>query len=1273
MQTSRVRSWTWLAGTDRPEPDTPRIKARRLGACVRTTALALLAASAALLPAPGLKAADINVAAGVVIIANDGQCSLREAIVNANNAAQTHANCIAGDVDNNNIVLPAGSVFTLPNAAVSDAFGNTGLPYVTRQLRISGNGATIRGGASCSINGTQTAGEVRLIRVQGVALTIQLLTLSQGCADGTGNARLGGAIYLDQSTLQLEASSVRDNRAFGGAGIYSVNNAGTVINLSTLAGNTATEGGALNVDGQTDVFNSTLSGNSTFSLGAGAYLRPGATLHFDFVSVDGSASAQPNEIHASGATMKIKNSFFRNARCSADGGAPPSTWLASGNNLDSSVHCANLFGANIVPGATLNLGPLADNGGSTQTRALLAGSHAIDGAGDCTAQAGLLITPPNVAIPFDQRLEARPQGTGCDIGAFESALTLPPQTIFVDAVSGVGVVPIQADGLCSLREAIENANSGGVHADCETGGGIDTIVLPVAAVFTLADAHVSDSFGSTGLPYAVTPFIIAGQGATIQRSTATACNVNQTGVAGELRLLAITSAGASVTLEDLTLANGCADGPGDDAAFTGGAVLNLGEVILRRSTIRDSQASLGGGVANLGATRIESSTLSGNSATGGGAVFVAGSMTVSNSTLSGNSASSEGGAAFVLGGHLDLEQSSLSTNSAPSGGGIKIGLQGTIHARNTVFQNSTCAYLVPAPPPPNVFVASGNNLENGNSCALHFLSNFTANGTPNLAALASNGGTTRTHALNAGSQALNAASNCTAIGGGAIANDQRGLARPQAGVCDIGAFEAHTAPGAGVVINVDAVSGAGVIPVLADGLCSLREGLENANANSASFVHPDCEPGHVSGLDQVILPPDAVFTLTDAAVTAPLGRTGLPPVSTLITIQGNGATIQSGNTCTFNGTQSAGEFRLLLVQSGSLGTQNLTLANGCADGGVGARDGGAIHVAAGAGATLLNTTLRGNRARSGGAIYSESNVLIQTSTLTANTGTFGGGVYATGTATLSNSTVSGNNATSLGGAGYVLGGTLDVEQSTLVDNTSAQLAGIYASMATVNLKNSVLANTRCVENTDVAPSTWTASGNSLDDGSTCATRFGAKVAANSVLLLAPLADQGGVTETHALLPGSPAIDAAVACTRLNGSTITVDQRGVARPQNLVCDIGAFESRGFTVALVSGTGQSTTVGMPFANPLVVGVSSNFSEPVNGGRVSFTAPVSGASLATPTSTATIVGGQASLAATANAVVGNYEVSAGTRGALVGAQFNLGNLAVSPNIFANGFEGN
>ncbi len=143
-------------------------------------------------------------------------------------------------------------------------------------------------------------------------------------------------------------------------------------------------------------------------------------------------------------------------------------------------------------------------------------------------------------------------------------------------------------------------------------------------------------------------------------------------------------------------------------------------------------------------------------------------------------------------------------------------------------------------------------------------------------------------------------------------------------------------------------------------------------------------------------------------------------------------------------------------------------------------------------------------------------------------------------------------------------------------------------------------------------------------------------------MLASLGNYGGPTETMALLPGSPAIDAGMSGT---GIPLT-DQRGMSRVG--ATDIGAFESQGFTLAPAAGsTPQTAIIGTAFANRLAVTVTANNPlEPVNGGLVSFSVPTFGPS-AQLTSPVTIAGGIASVAATAYGTVGPYTMTATTAG--------------------------
>ena len=156
-------------------------------------------------------------------------------------------------------------------------------------------------------------------------------------------------------------------------------------------------------------------------------------------------------------------------------------------------------------------------------------------------------------------------------------------------------------------------------------------------------------------------------------------------------------------------------------------------------------------------------------------------------------------------------------------------------------------------------------------------------------------------------------------------------------------------------------------------------------------------------------------------------------------------------------------------------------------------------------------------------------------------------------------------------------------------------------------------------------------------------------ASNANPLLALLGNYGGPTQTMPPLPGSPVIDAGSNALIPNG--VTTDQRGFTRIVNGAVDIGAFESSGFTIAVTSGSGQSTYVSTAFSAPLVATVTANNpSEPVAGGLITFTPPQSGASATISGSPATISdAGTASVTATANSSPGSYTVSASAAGAV------------------------
>src|SRR5215213_2729920 len=158
----------------------------------------------------------------------------------------------------------------------------------------------------------------------------------------------------------------------------------------------------------------------------------------------------------------------------------------------------------------------------------------------------------------------------------------------------------------------------------------------------------------------------------------------------------------------------------------------------------------------------------------------------------------------------------------------------------------------------------------------------------------------------------------------------------------------------------------------------------------------------------------------------------------------------------------------------------------------------------------------------------------------------GGGILNLGTLEVNSSTISGNRAgTYNGGIGNASAGTLTVNNSTISGNSANNNGGGIGNGSTATLNNTIVANN---EGGNCAGLPVTDDGGNLEwPGNDCGFALSADP------LLGPLADNGGPTQTHALQPDSPAIDAAVECP-----PPATDQRGVSRPQGAACDIGAFE-------------------------------------------------------------------------------------------------------------------
>ena len=394
-------------------------------------------------------------------------------------------------------------------------------------------------------------------------------------------------------------------------------------------------------------------------------------------------------------------------------------------------------------------------------------------------------------------------------------------------------------------------------------------------------------------------------------------------------------------------------------------------------------------------------------------------------------------------------------------------------------------------------------------------------------------------------------------------------------------------PSDGFAGAFDANPGDGVCETApGNGICSLRAAIQETNA--------------LAGDDTIILPPNTYrlsINLIDSSliITGNLTITGGGASTTIIYagVESQVFVIRSGFAVNVSGvTVLYGSVPTATINNG--GTLTLT------DSIVSRNQGGIFNSGT---LTLINSTVSDNRPGIGGITNSGTLTLIN-STVSGNNR----GIRNSGTATLINSTVSGNSDPSKGG-GIFNSGTANLFNATITNNqagssgsssSSGSLGsggGVFnASGATFNFQNSIVAgNFETVGmpapppiNTIFVSTSGECDGTINSIGSNLMTIADCTVSGNAPILgdpsLGPLQNNGGPTQTHALLSGSPAIDAGDpgGCRDEFGVLLTTDQRGFSRPA-LGCDIGAFELQQATgvVAAVLPSSRSVQVNTPAA--------------------------------------------------------------------------------------------
>ncbi len=761
-------------------------------------------------------------------------------------------------------------------------------------------------------------------------------------------------------------------------------------------------------------------------------------------------------------------------------------------------------------------------------------------------------------------------------------------------------------------------------------------IVPPAVVTTVADS------GAGSLRYVVTN---AAAGATVT-FTVTGVITLTSGDIGINKNLTIQGPGAGTLAINANHASGVFN-------IQSGSVVTISGL-----TIENGSSGNGAGIYNNGSLTVDSSTLVNNAVSGsGGAIFNDNVLTLTNSSLISNSAELMGGGLYnQTGDRIRVVNTVVNSNTTPGSGGGYYNA-GIVVAVSTTLQGNNAT-------------GTGGGVYNGADSVLTLSANtFVSNSGPNGGAIANAG------VSNIDNSTF--ATNTTSTYGGGIFNTNTALVTNSR-------FDGNTAPDheGGAIYNLGgevsvqnstfvtntAVRGGAISN---NAVMTVTSGVFENNAGSATFgagafynqgtaaISGTTFVRNVGGPGAGVLNTTAL-SLDNGTFT---GNTSLSSGGGLynigvMTVTGG---LFNGNVAASNGggvyNTSSG---VLAVQKASFITNtapiggaisndsSLTVTESLFDGNVSSLGGGGVFNSGSA--MVVSSTLMRNEGGNGGAFLSSGTLAVDSSTLVSNTVSgAGAGIFSTNILTLTYSTLV-SNTTPNSGAGVYNAGSATSTGSIFANESTPPVCGFGLQVSAWLLRtNAALAAAATPDN--CAGNAMTSEGYNLTSDAACGFS-GTGDVNNTAPMLGSLKDNGGATPTLLPLMGSPAIDAGGA-----GCPVA-DQRGMGRVG--ACDIGAAEVQGYQFSIDSGGTQSTTVGLPFSQPLVVSVTDTLGAPVEGGQVTFSAPPTGASTNPAERVVDIAQSYASDAATANGTGGTYSVTAHASGVAVPVTFTLTNLA-------------
>ena len=752
-----------------------------------------------------------------------------------------------------------------------------------------------------------------------------------------------------------------------------------------------------------------------------------------------------------------------------------------------------------------------------------------------------------------------------------------------DAASDGACTAANVGDGCTLREAIVLANSNadmtGIVFDSSLSGSVSLrSALPdLSTNLSITDFPGTVAINALGGNYSV---LRVANNTNVSLNGLTLANSKATNGGG-----LFVGASASVALDGCAIVNnavgqygggiysqsgsvslrGC-DISGNSALYGGGYLAQGGTVTLNQSSLHDNTAGYGGGLfSSNSSTTVSNSAVFNNTATssfGGGIYNSGGTLTLTNSTLTGNKASNRSGGALFndVGGTANLTDCTLFGNEAAVyGGGFYNNVGSTVTLGNTIVAGNSAGQGAPDVANQNTLTSKGYNLIGSGDSLATFSQTGDKTGVTSdqlkLGSLQNNGGPTSTLALQSGSIAINA-------GNTDLTTDQRGVARPQAGADDIGAFEFNAFNESLRVTTLTDEDDGTSDPAYGSGT-SLREAINYANSNAdQSDITIESSLAGTIALGSELPYLETNLSITDAPGTVAIN--GQNQDFGVLTVF-NAAVTLDGLTLTGGVAYDGGG---LSVNNGSATLNGCSIINNRAD-----NYAGGLYAGAQATLTLNNCTVSGNSAQYGAGLFTDygTTLAMNNCTLASNTAdAIGGGFYSRGiSTTLGNCTISGNTAGGISG-GFFNFSAIALNSCTITGNTgsSGQNGGIETGGSATLTNTIVAANSGTDLDFYDNSGSYVSNGYNLVGASgtnalTAFTKAGDKTGVTAAQLkLGPLQDNGGGIATIALGVGSIAINAG-------NTDLATDERGVARPFENADDVGAYESQVATSVTVKG--------------------------------------------------------------------------------------------------------